>query len=105
MLNYMLNTLSSVLKYRLMCTIMQVHAYNKSYVYTKDIIERSCMDPQQARNVMGNWRATYSIVQSRRSGDPRVCIPNQEVSTVKPKKAVGQKVACWPQRTATTGRR
>src|SRR5712675_3586942 len=33
----------------------------------------------------------YSIVQSRRSRDPRVCIPNQEVSTVKPKKAVEQK--------------
>src|SRR5712671_4068349 len=88
----MLNMLSSVLKYWLTRTIMQVHAYNKSYVYTKDIIERSCMEPQQARNVTGNSRATYSIVQSRRSGDLQVCIPNQEVSTVKPKKAVGQKL-------------
>ena len=49
------------------------------------------MDPQQVRYVMGNQRAMYSIVQSRRSGDPQVCIPNREVSTVKPKKAVGQK--------------
>ena len=34
----------------------------------------------------------YSIVQPHRSRDPQVCIPKQEVSTIKPKKAVGQKL-------------
>jgi len=72
---YVLNMLSSILKYWLTCTIIWVHVYNKNTVNTKNIIERSHMDPQQAGYVAGNQQVTYSIVQSCRSRDPESVFP------------------------------
>jgi len=101
----LLSTLSSVLQYRLTRTTIPVHAYNGNCVNTKNIIRRGPIWTLSKRDMRRETSERCTVLCSpRRSGDP-ASLPFQfgEVSTVKPKKAVGHKSTRQPSADATTG--